>query len=39
MFPLEVKVSTAVKLIWGGVLGPLQANIQGLFNLNDNHRG
>ena len=28
MFPVEVKISTAVKLIWGGVLGPLQLNVQ-----------
>ena len=38
MFPVEVKISNAVKLIWGAVLGPLQSNVQGLFNLNDNHR-
>ena len=39
MFPVEVKISNAVKVISGGVLGPLQSNVQGLFNLNDNHGG
>ena len=39
MFPVEVKISNAVKLIWGGVWGPLQLNVQGLFKLSDNHRG
>ena len=28
MFPVEVKISNAVKVIWGGVLGTLQSNVQ-----------
>ena len=32
MFPVEVKISNAVKVIWGGVLGPLQSIVQVLLS-------
>ena len=39
MFPVEVKITNAVKVRSRGVLGTLQSNVQGLFNLNYNHGG